>query len=384
MSIKDIIGSYSIDNEGGKIAYRGLSYQSHWAIKKLLQLHATDKDYVMLFEVFDDISVLDSEESPQGIQIFQVKGSTSQQPLTLSSLCKKNKKGDSILTKLISVKRDLPKDLSDIVEQLYIVSNSSFKCGSPGKYHSAEDPVCLTDYFSQEEINQKTQRLIEQLKCYKDDLVKYLKIISLIKDSLSYTEPERQTRDLLQEFFKSYFDGEKESMNPGPFYGQLITEIENRSKANKGHDYESTLLTKSITRNWFENILKQIDIGAGRKLELLTADLHDEGWKSHEIFLLEKTWRQMEINSLSDEEYFHGKINLVIFGIITSEDIESSASYTLLTNKALDELKEKHRVLCDELKERCEVSCHDKTDYYLKSLILCQIQKQQIKNLENS
>lgn len=59
---------------GGSHAQKGMEYQRHWAIYKMLTL-AKDgtQDFLLLFEVLQDIAILDSCDTPNSIHIYQVK-----------------------------------------------------------------------------------------------------------------------------------------------------------------------------------------------------------------------------------------------------------------------------------------------------------------------
>jgi hypothetical protein len=204
MALKDAIATYKIDNLGGTRAGRGFSYQNHWSIKKLIELHSSGKDYVMLFEVYDDVSVLDSESDPKSLEIFQLKSSQNSSPVTLAGLCTPVKNGPSILAKLIVVKQGLPEELKKAAERLHIVSNASFKHKS--KYHSSPDSALKLGDHYKDALADKLEVLSTQTKIDKKTVGDILEIIFLIKSPLAFDEPDRQIRDLLQEFFKSHFD----------------------------------------------------------------------------------------------------------------------------------------------------------------------------------
>ncbi len=365
MSIKDVIGSDEVQNLGGTRAGRGFAYQNHWSIKKLIELHSSGSDYVMLFEVYDDVSILDREINPKALEVYQVKSSQNSSPITLSNLCTQVKGGPSILAKLVMVKEGLPKELKSATERLHIVSNASFKHKS--KYHSSPDKaVKLTEHYK-DGVEDKLETLSTQSKLAKKDIEEVLEITFLIKSPLAFDEPDRQIRDLLQEFFKNHF--EHFDLEISPFYQRLLAEVERKCNADKKTGYEETLKSKGITKSWLDAVLKDISPDTKHKLKFILSDLQKEGWSAEKLFTLEKAWVQMEIDNLSDEEYHNGKVLKSLDKIIPNyssgkEGYSNDAESILI-----------------ELKTECTDGVIDKSDYYLRSLILWQMLNYRIKAL---
>lgn len=367
MSIKDQIGSCKISNLGGTRASKGFSYQNHWSIKKLIDLQQSGKDYVMFFEVYDDISVLDSEADPKKIGIYQVKSSQHQSPITIAHLCRKENGKPSILAKLLLTKKGLPPELCNVVDGLYIVSNSAYKCDT--KFHSsATTQVSVSNHYSTV-VKKKIKDLSSQTGLQDTEVQDLLEITFLIKSPLSYDEPERQIRDILQEFFKKHF--ENFDFDIVPFYQQLLIEIENKSNAEKIDGYEDTLKSKSITKRWFEEVLANISPGTKHQLKVIIDDLRTEGWTADKIISLERAWKQMEIDNLSDKEYHNGKILEAIEKLILKFESKNQ-KYSDATETVLNELKARHTS-----------ACNGKTDYYIRALILWRTLNYRLKVLEN-
>lgn len=367
MPIKDCIGSYKIQNLGGTRASRGFSYQNHWAIKKIIELHASKEDYVVLFEVYDDISVLDSESNPSKIEVYQVKSSQNQKPITLSKLYKKTKQEKSILSKLFLTKVQLPKELSNIIGKMFIVSNSSYQCKS--KFHSSADiEMLLADHYKPELNNKKINEISKESGIPRLDIDNLFKITFLIKSPISFDEPHRQIRDMLQDFFKTRF---KDFFDVTTFYKQLLIEIENKCNSEKIDGYDETIKSKAITRRWLDDILKEIKPGSKQQLKMIEQELSKEGWGPEKIIKLEDEWQQMEIDNLSDQEYFNEKIIIKIDKLIKKYNLKYT-KYGDITEVILGELKNNNYGIIK-----------NKKDYYLKALILWRTIEYRIKILEN-
>lgn len=367
MSIRDSIGSYKIQNLGGTRASKGFSYQNHWAIKKIIELHTSEKDYVVLFEVYDDVSVLDSESNPSKIDIYQVKSSQNQAPVTLSKLCQKTKQEKSILAKLFLTKVQLPKELNNIVEKMFIVSNSSYQCKT--KFHSStSSEISVGDHYRSELKSKKIDELSKQSGIQNLEIQKLLNITFLIKSPISFDEPYRQIRDMLQDFFKTKF---KEFFDVTPFYNQLLVEIENRCESEKIDGYDETIKSKAITKKWLDDILKEITPDLKQQLRMIAQELSKEGWGPEKIIKLEEEWRQMEIDNFNDKEYFNGKLIIVLDTLIIKFNLDYK-KYSDITDVILKELKDNNYDIIE-----------DKKDYYIKALILWRTLDHRIKTLEN-
>lgn len=367
MSIKDSIGSYKVQNLGGTRASKGFSYQNHWAIKKIVELHTSQQDYVVLFEVYDDISILDNESNPSKIDIYQVKSSQNQSPITFSKLSKKIKQEKSILAKLFLTKIQLPKELNDIVEKMFIVSNSSYQCRT--KFHSSSNiEVSVLDHYKPEIKSKKIDELSKQSGIESSEIENLLKMTFLIKSPISFDEPHRQVRDILQEFFKERF---KDFFDVTPFYTELLTEISNRCESEKIDGYDGTIKSKAITKKWLDGILKQITPDLKQQKRMITQELSKEGWGPEKIIKLEEEWRQMEIDNFNDKDYFNGKIIKVLDTLILKLNLKHK-KYSDITEVILKEIKNNNQDIIE-----------NKKDYYLKALILWRTLDHRIKILEN-
>ena len=60
------------ETSGSRSANR-FNYQDDWALCKLLEIHNSDDDYVLVLDFHDDIVVLDSASNPKVAIFYQVK-----------------------------------------------------------------------------------------------------------------------------------------------------------------------------------------------------------------------------------------------------------------------------------------------------------------------
>lgn len=97
--------------KGGRHGALGHEFQRYWALCHLIKLDLEREDFVMLIEHVEDVAVVDSEDCPERIELFQIKKNRGK--WTVNSLCGvKGVKGKkSIIAKLFESGRAFPEEL---------------------------------------------------------------------------------------------------------------------------------------------------------------------------------------------------------------------------------------------------------------------------------
>lgn len=113
------------EKSGSKTSSR-FEFQANYSILKILDLHEGGDDYRAFFDHFDDLTILDSSNSPTRIEFFQIKGRDAAKHWTIKQLVKKEKKGTPP-TSIIGKMYKNAVDFSDDVNHITFVSNASFK-----------------------------------------------------------------------------------------------------------------------------------------------------------------------------------------------------------------------------------------------------------------
>lgn len=96
---------------GGRHGGKGHEFQRYWALCHLLRIDGERDDYVVFLEFIEDVAVVDSENDPKGLDLFQLKkkeGTAGKWTKAAISTGKKNKDGTaekSILAKLHESRR---------------------------------------------------------------------------------------------------------------------------------------------------------------------------------------------------------------------------------------------------------------------------------------
>lgn len=98
------------ENAGPRSSARS-DYQKHWALCQLLKLHSSGADYLIVFDLHDDVLVFDSEVNPALISFYQVK-TKSPRTWSVTDLLRQEKGEEgpllSIMGKLYSNKVSFP------------------------------------------------------------------------------------------------------------------------------------------------------------------------------------------------------------------------------------------------------------------------------------
>lgn len=125
MSLRDdLVAQRPRETSGSRSANR-FDFQKDWAICRLLTLHESGADYLMLFDYHDDVVVLDSPAAPLALSFYQIK-SKRKGNWTTKELIKRDKGANgpllSPLGKLWGHRLTFPLHSPD----LYFVSNARF------------------------------------------------------------------------------------------------------------------------------------------------------------------------------------------------------------------------------------------------------------------
>ena len=73
MELRDLFHQVVPRERAGPTSSDRFEYQRDWALCRLLDLHESGADYLIAFDLHEDVIVFDSEENPTGIWFYQVK-----------------------------------------------------------------------------------------------------------------------------------------------------------------------------------------------------------------------------------------------------------------------------------------------------------------------
>ena len=252
---------------GGPTAENRLEYQLNWGLKKLLMLQETDEPYTIIFDLHDDILVLDSDTNPTCIDFYQVK-TTSNGHWTPSKLLTINEKKKNETPKK-EVQLDLFKDnpvskpkyskignlmrhslIYDEARDYYFVTNAGLSDELIPEDQDDKEEVLFKD-LNPEMKRKFYERLKKELKEVDE---KSLERLHFIKGQMAVHDYEETVIGIVSKFLKNHL--KLANMPPEPIYECLISEIRKRNKNEiKPGSVEELLKTKAFTKKDFEEFL---------------------------------------------------------------------------------------------------------------------------------
>ena len=252
---------------GGPTAENRLEYQLNWGLKKLLMLQETDEPYTIIFDLHDDILVLDSDTNPTCIDFYQVK-TTSNGHWTPSKLLTINEKKKTETPKK-EVQLDLFKDnpvskpkyskignlmrhslIYDEARDYYFVTNAGLSDELIPEDQDDKEEVLFKD-LNPEMKRKFYERLKKELKEVDE---KSLERLHFIKGQMAVHDYEETVIGIVSKFLKNHL--KLANMPPEPIYECLISEIRKRNKNEiKPGSVEELLKTKAFTKKDFEEFL---------------------------------------------------------------------------------------------------------------------------------
>lgn len=139
MAFLDVLNDSLTKERGGRHGGKGHEFQRYWALCHLLQLDLEKDDYLLMLEFIEDVAVMNSEITPDQIELFQLKKKErGANKWTKANLAKPPKDGKSILAKL----HDSKSIAKDETVAISFVSNAPVDL----KLVSGEDPIGLSEF----------------------------------------------------------------------------------------------------------------------------------------------------------------------------------------------------------------------------------------------
>lgn len=239
--------------KSGSIASNRFDYQKDWSLCRLLEIHTSGRDYMLIFEHEDDLMVLDSEDKPEKIAFYQVKTKDSGS-WNLSDLLKRirSKKGQkySYLGRLYANKIRYDTE----TESLNFISNARFNITSKkiGKgIEKIEIAISKCDPSDIKKITEQLQSEHSMTSTPNIDIV-FFKVADLsLHDSANHTTGKIANFMSKTKPHKRYL--------PDLAYKTIFDEI--RRKCNYEHEcktIEDLMKHKSISRKAFSEMLETI------------------------------------------------------------------------------------------------------------------------------
>lgn len=253
MSLKDLIVQKKPREISGPRSANRFDFQKSWALCRLLELHQTGKDYLIVFDYHDDVLVLNSSTNPDRIDFYQIKTKQSGH-WTRTALLARESGADgplpSILGKLTQNKLDFP----DHAGKLTLVSTQGFKLAVKGSADSIAHNVCFKELDGKElALVQKALREEHKL----DDDLDCADCTHLHVTSLSLGDHSTHAMGILGQFLEQLYPNEKVQLPA--VYRALTDEIKRKTNVERlPTDFTELSTQRSISRDSFSKMLLNV------------------------------------------------------------------------------------------------------------------------------
>lgn len=289
-------------DRSGSVALNRYGYQIDWALCRLIELHRSGADYVLLLDYHDDVVVLDSED-PQSAEFYQIKTRDDKKAWTLTKLTKREagKKGPlpSMLGKLCAHMINF----QGSVRSLNFVSNAHFSVRKEG-----DEKDGPTDRVNLSELCSKVATKIKSNITAELGLTEELDFLGITFLTRSF-ELQECSAAALGRFVELVGEMYPDCRyRPTTAFQVVHHELTRKSKFEGSfgdEDYESLLKLKSITRTYFADILRRSGIGREQDPEAawkaMEAELMHEGWPILLRRELRHQWTLYEVQRMQPE-----------------------------------------------------------------------------------
>ncbi|TQR33954.1 DUF4297 domain-containing protein [Brevibacillus brevis] len=303
MSLKKLVHDNKPREKSGPRSSNRFDFQKEWAICKLLELHQTDDDYLLVLDYHDDVVVLNSEDTPVEISFYQLK--TKDTGIwKLSELIKRKPGANGPLSSIIGKLYSCKLIFGTHTLSLTVVSNAKFEIELEKDGEKSTDKKIIP--FKSIKKNQLTS-IIESIRqehslTQDPDLVDmtFLEVTDLnIRDREPYMIGK------LHQFLTQISPRGKFRVDF--IYSKIFNEVKRKNDYEWDLDsFEEVKKYKSISRSEFEEMLRQFDLDNrwDSAWQLLQSRMNQEGTDFRAILNLQGTWRDYEIDRMDHSNQY--------------------------------------------------------------------------------
>lgn len=284
---------------GGIVASDRFDYQKDWTLCKLLELHESGADYVVICEFHEDVSIVDHPSDPTRVTFYQIKTDDSKK-WTVARLVRrsKGKKGllPSILGKLCGKKLSV-----DSCTVLYrFASNARYSCKSDdGSSLESSDAFTLAQ-IHKDDLKKLVDALSSELQ--EAPPPELLGTVQL-EVGLALESHSDITTGKLAIFVEKYAPGC--SIRVSAFYRAIFDEIRRRTSAPRPtSSFSEVCQSKGISRTVFDKMLSEAvqSVPGDRTWSLAMQELIAQGAPLAVRTSLDRGFRQYFIRQLNPED----------------------------------------------------------------------------------
>jgi len=297
MSLSEKLILISCREKSGATSSNRFDYQKDWTIGKLIELHTTQSDYLIICDYHEDVVILDSEANPTSGTFVQVKtdktGTWSSTRLVKRDKGKDGKTLNSILGKLTST----AKQFSEYNPDMAVVSNNRFNFNlSNGKKSIALDLVKLSELDSEELA--KIDAAIKA-ECGIDNYHLEYECCFQVSD-LSLQDHSSHTKGKIIKFLEDI--GHDKTANATALYRVLFDTVKNKTNIEANiENYQELLAKKGLGKSYFDKMIQTIASSkdVNEMWTILHGALTSENVPPIKLIKIKQAWEQFDIDRLN-------------------------------------------------------------------------------------
>jgi hypothetical protein len=226
------------------------NFQTNFGILKLVELHESGQDFRIIFDVFDDLMIVDSAISPAQAWFYQVK-SKDPGDWTIPDICKSV--GAQAPRSIISRLYAHIDCFGVAVAETALVSNAAYKLKlRDGSTTSGSNHRIGGTELHPDEITKVADAIITDIN--PADVPRWLPKLAFIRTTLGVHGPELVVIGRLQQHLE--LSANAGTVKTSALYQTLHASIVQRTTfSEEGIDHDQLLLRKSLTRQEVEGLL---------------------------------------------------------------------------------------------------------------------------------
>lgn len=299
MSLIDTIIKLKPREEAGSKTSRKYHFQKDLSLFLMIERHVSASDYLFLFDLHEDLIILNSSTLPTKANFYQIKSKDGNGFWTLNTLTKCNSGKSSIIGKLYLNKLTFPAS----TESLNFISNARFNFSDlKDKSDSKTLNLIYGKNLNSNDIIKVDKKIREELQLHADS--NFEKLTNFHVTSLSNTDSSTHCIGKLNRLINSINPDNK--INAELAYKQIINEIViktgNTISATTINNLSELIILKGISKDMFLKYLEQaglyksIDDEWGEIKQSLEAC--SIGYK--ELMKFKSGWREMRATLIKD------------------------------------------------------------------------------------
>lgn len=246
--------------KSGSLSANRFDFQKDWIVCFILDLHLSDQEYLVLCDYFDDVVLIDQEDtSCTSISFFQIKTRKGSTKWTYKKLITRKKNKDkkllySHLGKLYSNYIHFPGE----TKSLNFVSNQDFNLTLSNKKKSNSLTKIKCSDLDEHVITLINKSLADELNV--DCNLQHRPELFFEVTSLSLLDHENHTKGRVTDFLSNYISGERYPVEP--FYKTLFDEVRRKTSSEEDpsmiKDIAELKKTKGIGKSLISAMLDSI------------------------------------------------------------------------------------------------------------------------------